>query len=346
MIITQVRVQHVRAHKDYVLELSPETTVITGANGSGKTSLTEAVYIALRGSSFKGSDADVLQVDADWYRIDVQLQDGTTRTVKYTPTAETSKKQFDIDGKKHARLPAGKKHPVVLFEPEHLQLFSGSPARRRRFIDQLIANVEPAYSTILSRYDRALKQRNAALKRGVSHDNLFAWNVALSEYGEKIISKRAEYIAIMNERIAQSYGTIASTGDNITVHYPAYNTKGIQQQLLLQLEANLAKDSIVGYTTVGPHRHDITFKFNGNDVRRIASRGEVKSVVVALKYIEMKIIEYLLGVRPLIILDDVHGELDANRRKNLTKLFSDYQVIITSTESNINKSNRNTITKL
>src|SRR5947207_4811279 len=102
--VTSLRVQHVRTHADYTLALSPGVSVVTGPNGSGKTSLVEALYIALQGSSFKGSDGDVLQQSAPWYRIDVTLDDGTLRTVKFDPMKTSGRKAFEIGGRTHYRL--------------------------------------------------------------------------------------------------------------------------------------------------------------------------------------------------------------------------------------------------
>ena len=125
-MITSLRVQNVRIHSSYELALLPHTTVVTGPNGSGKTSLIEALYVALRGTSFKGSDGDVLRRESDWYRIDV-VEDEATRTVKFDPNRTSGKKQFVIDGKTHYRLLPKYKKPVVLFEPDHLRLLREAP---------------------------------------------------------------------------------------------------------------------------------------------------------------------------------------------------------------------------
>lgn len=326
-MITSLRVQNVRIHSSYELSLLPHTTVVTGPNGSGKTSLIEAIYVALRGASFKGSDSDVLRRESDWYRIDV-VEDEATRTVKFDPNRTSGKKQFVIDGKTNYRLLPKYKKPVVLFEPNDLRLLHGSPSRRREYIDMFITQIDPLYNTALHRYDRALKQRNNLLKQQViSPDELFVWDMALSEHGAYIMKKRGEVVRQINNQLAPIYQTIAGKNDAVTVHYPHESS---QQKLLADLHAHAQRDMILGFTSVGPHRHDIVFQFADSPALAVASRGEVRSIMLALKFIEVEIMQRLLGMKPIILLDDVFSELDATRQDHLVQNFKDYQIVITS----------------
>lgn len=326
-MITSLRVQNVRTHHNYELTLLPHTTVITGPNGSGKTSLIEAIYIALRGTSFKGSDNDVLRRDTAWYRIDVSDEE-TTRTVKFEPNRSTGKKQFVIDGKTQYRLLPKHKKPVVLFEPNDLRLLHGSPSRRREYFDTFIAQLDPLYGTALRRYERALKQRNNLLKRpAISPDELFVWDMALSEHGAYIIKKRQEVVRRIDDRLLSVYHTIAGTSDQVSLDYPYDLT---QQKLLADLHASAQRDALLGFTSVGPHRHDMIFRFGDSPALTVASRGEVRSILLALKFIEVEIMQSLLDLKPIILLDDVFSELDATRQAHLVQNFKDYQVVITS----------------
>lgn len=334
MRLTSLRVQHIRTHTDYLFTPSPQVTLITGLNGSGKTSLLEAVYITLQGSSFKGSDSEVLQYQAPWYRIDAGFDDMSPRTVKFSPERTTGRKQFEIDNKTSARLTYHNKYPVVLFEPDDLRLLNGSPVRRRQFIDRLISQLDPEYALSLRRYERALKQRNALLKHHqLRHDDLFVWNVSLSKYGAYIIDRRRQIIDSLQQRLNTVYGEIARTKDVVTIHQSVRYKDSTEQKLLTDLHQNVERDRYLGYTSTGPHRHDILFNFNGSAAAASASRGEIRTIILALKFLEVDIIKESTGKVPIILLDDVFSELDEIRQASLMERFSAHQTIITSTEA-------------
>ena len=332
-IITVVKVKNVRSHGDYVLHPDPTVTIITGLNGSGKTSLLEAVYVALRGTSFKGSDSDILSHEAPWWRIDLSLGDDI-RTVKFDPSKETGRKQFTIDEKISYRIPPKSKYPVVLFEPDDLRLLSGSPARRRKFIDTLISQIDPQYGTALRKYERSLKQRNNLLKTGtINDDELFAWNVSLAENGSYIISQRQSYINTLNEGLEPLYGDISGTDDKVSIMYSKPYPDAVKQSLLNELQASRQRDVYLGNTSVGPHRHDVIFHLNSNPAQTVASRGESRTIVLALKFLEVGITEKHTGKKPVVLLDDVFSELDATRQKLLTDYLKENQILITSATS-------------
>jgi DNA replication and repair protein RecF len=333
--IRKLQVNNIRSHAAYVVSFSPEVTILTGANGSGKTSLLEAIYISLQGSSFRGSDADILQKEQPWWRIDIDFEDESRRTVKYDPQKTVSRKQFIIDEKTTARIPAKYKYPVVLFEPEDLRLLHGSPSRRRQFIDRFIGQLNPLYGPTLRKYERALKQRNNLLKHAyMADDQLFAWNVALAEHGTYIIEQRIAFIEQINRDLASLYQEISGTHDDVSIHYSHTFVGDVKQKLLHELHASLQKDRYLGNTSVGPHRHDVLFSINTSPALSTASRGEARTIVLALKFLEVAIIEQLTGKVPIILLDDVFSELDASRQKLLTSQLKGHQIIITSATSN------------
>jgi len=334
--IAKIRVQYIRAHRDYSLSVSPNVTVITGRNASGKTSLIEALIIALQGSSFKGVDSDILQHEAPWYRIDIGFNDKTVRTVKFDPSATSGRKQFIIDSKVHYRLTPQYKYPVVLFEPEDLRLLNGSPVRRRQFIDRFISQLDSQYGVSLRRYERSLRQRNALLKQQMPSDSLFAWDVSLSEYGAYIIDQRIRFINKLNQRLNDTYETIARANDKVRIYYSQDVYSNTKQKLLADLHQYVERDKVLGFTSTGPHRHDVLFEFNNSPALSVASRGEVRSVVLALKFLEVDTIEQLTSKKPIILLDDVFSELDEHRQNQLISLTKENQIIITSATNNSN----------
>lgn len=330
MRIHTLRVENIRSHKKLVRKLSPTVTVITGLNGSGKTSLIESILVALNGKSFKGADSELLRQGAEWWRIDVE-SDVETRTVKYQPD-NTKKKQFIVDDKTSLRLPAANKYPTVLFEPNDLRLLHGSPSRRRQFIDNFAGQLLQDYSRALRRYERALQQRNKLLKMQAGSDALFAWNVSLAKYGAYIIDVRVRLIERLNGSLNDIYRTIAQTKDTVSLHYSHTTIDNSEQKLLRDLELNLERDKILGYTSVGPHRHDVVFEFNGMLAVNSASRGEVRTIILALKFLEVDILHEVTGNQPIVLLDDVLSELDDKRQSHLVTEFKDNQIIVTSTD--------------
>lgn len=333
MLLQSVSVQHIRTHQQFSHALSPGVTFITGDNGSGKTSLIEAIVVALNGTSFKGADGELLQYEQPWWRIDVATDTGL-RTVKFDPSRATGRKQFIVDEKVSYRLKPTDKYPIVLFEPDDLRLLHGSPSRRRDFIDRFITQIDPQFTTVLRKYERALKQRNNLLKRPTTtRDDLFVWDIAIGEYGALIIDARIQYIERLNSRLDETYNTIAQSRDVISVHYSHTVIGDIKQRIINELHAHMEKDMLLGFTSVGPHRHDVIFRFNTKPALSVASRGEVRSIVLALKFLEVDIITEVHDEQPIILLDDVFGELDSDRQTHLTTKFSGKQIIMTSASS-------------
>lgn len=331
VVIKKLSVENFRSHSKYTVNLSPTITAITGINGSGKTSLIEALFIALQGSSFKGLDKDVLKQQSPWWRVEVELDNCLERVITYDPDLVTSRKKIMIDGKVSCRMTSKDRYPVVLFEPDNLRLLNGSPSRRRRFIDQFISQLDPAYLNTVRKYDRALKQRNNLLKNNTLNGNeLFVWDMALSEYGAIIIDKRIAFIEQLNSQLDQAYNQIAKSKDQVSIHYSHTYIGNIKQKLLNDLAKSKERDKALGFTSVGPHRHDVVFKFNNYPALEVASRGEVRSIILALKFLEVEIIEQITGQKPIILLDDVFSELDDERQRSL--LTTGHQVIITSTK--------------
>lgn len=328
-VVKKLSVENIRSHDKFAITLSPSVTVITGNNGSGKTSLIEAIYIALQGTSFKGSDHDVLRYEKPWWRIDIEFDTYIKRTITFDPSLVSGRKKISIDDKIMYRLPAKHKYPVVLFEPEDLRLLHGSPTRRRQFIDRFISQLDPFYLSALHKYERALKQRNNLLKKSfVEKDELFVWDIALSEYGAYIIEKRIAFIEQINSQLNDQYNLIAKSNDIVSVHYSNTYIGDIKQKLLNDLHHHIDRDKLIGFTSTGPHRHDVIFMFNHAPALDVASRGEVRTIVLAIKFIEVDIIEQITNIKPIILLDDVFSELDDDRQKSLLSIEN--QVIITS----------------
>ncbi len=337
-VVKKLSIENIRSHEKFEVKLSPTVTLIVGNNGSGKTSILEAIYIALQGTSFKGGDNDILRYESPWWRIEIELDTFIKQTITFNPDLVANRKKITIGDKVMYRLPTKYKMPLVLFEPDDLRLLHGSPTRRRQFIDRFISQLDPLYLNAIHKYERALKQRNNLLKKqNSSRDELFVWDIALSEYGTYIIEKRIAFIEQINSNLDEQYNLIAMSQNIASVHYSNTYIGDIKQKLLNDLHGHIEKDKILGFTSTGPHRHDVVFRFNNVSALDVASRGEVRTIVLAIKFIEMTIIEQITNVKPIILLDDVFSELDASRRKAITEHLRAYQTIITTTDADVVK---------
>ena len=330
MIIKSITLTNFRNHSQYYLDCKDDVTLILGENGSGKTSVLEAIYILTRGKSFRASDADIIKRGAPFYRIEIENNSGEKSVV----TFDQHRKTFIIMDKKTYRLPKNSKYPIILFLPSDLNLIGGSPNRHRDYFDRFFAQISEDYNTNLSKYEKALHQRNEVLKsNSCLSSNLFSWNLLLAKYGTKIYQHRQQFVATINQNFTKSYTSIANNSDEVNLLYQTTITSPSESQYLNILESNLTKDLYLGHTSFGIHRDDFEFIFNHQPADGSASRGEARSIILALKFIEADLITKELHQKPIILLDDVFSELDESRRKSLIKNFKHHQIIITSVEN-------------
>ena len=328
MIIKTVKVSNFRSHKEFLLSCWKMTTMITGENGGGKTSILEAIYEATRGKSFRAVDRDILKRGEDFYRIELEYNSGEKIVVTYE---KGGKKVFYCGDKKFFRLPRKYKYPLVLFLPSDLGLVDASPGRKRDYFDQVFGQLDESYSNSLSKYNKALKQRNELLKfESTSNEMAFSWNLLLAKYGVDIRKKREKILSTINKTLTSVYRSIAENEDIVSIKYEA-DTEGLNESAYLsRLERDFDKDRIMGHTGFGIHRDNYDFYFNNTIASGSASRGEVRSIVIALKFIEAEMVLEVLGKKPIVLLDDVFSELDEKRQKCLVKNFKQNQVFITS----------------
>jgi DNA replication and repair protein RecF len=307
---------------------------VVGPNASGKTNLLEALLVLARGSSYRAKDPELVQFDRPWARLDVHLANGGQRTVKITCQPSPAK-TYELDGKTYKRLTLPHSLPVVVFEPDHLRLLSGGPERRRDYLDDLLEQTTPGYGTLRRQYRRALSQRNTLLKQHTQPETqIFPWNVRLSELAGQIVRARQQLTERLNQDIGKLYKKLSHTKTKVELQYQSqWPPEQYETQLLKELEANIEADKARGFTAAGPHREDLAVLFDGRPSQETASRGENRTVVLALKIIELKILEDSRDMKPLLLLDDVFSELDGKRRHALTDYLAPYQTFITTTDA-------------
>lgn len=334
-MINNIRLQKFRSYGDASFEFDPGVNIIVGPNASGKTNLLEAVMVLAQGNSFRVRDAELIKFKAPWARLD-GLFDNHTRALKLQPSGLAITKTYLLEDQPFKRLSLERTVPIVFFEPNHLQLLTRGPEPRRDYIDSLLSGTVPGFKNINSAYRRALAQRNALLKKGSHQANqqLFAWNVRLGELGSQIAAARQGLITNLNKRLPKTYSQIAGSKSSLRLDYVnQFPIDNYASQLVSKLEKNVDTDIQRGFTTCGPHREDFVFYLNKQLAGPTASRGETRSLLLALKALELQLVESARNQKPILLLDDVFSELDGARRQALVELLRDHQAIITTTDA-------------
>lgn len=337
-MISSLQLQNFRSYEQASFEFDPGVSIIVGPNASGKTNLLEAIQVICQGESYRARDVELIRFGASLARLEA-LGGEQKRMVAIERLAGTDRaqKHYNMNGQKLRRLMPRQRLPLVLFEPEHLRLIHAGPEKRRDFMDTLLSQLVPTYRTNLRGYKRTLAQRNALLKqRGVAFDQLFAWNVRLSELGSSLVRERQQLIEQLNQDITSIYQALSQSTAEVELHYQTdCDLDNYSTSLLKQLDKHLQQDMERGFTSHGPHREDIRFELKQQAAQAAASRGEVRTVVLALKVLEARLLEQRLDTKPLLLLDDVFSELDGARRKALTNFLTDYQAFITTTDADV-----------
>ncbi|HET7466319.1 MAG TPA: DNA replication/repair protein RecF [Candidatus Dormibacteraeota bacterium] len=326
-------------HRNYArLDLvpGPGVNVFVGANGQGKTNLLEAVaMLALSSSPRARRDVELLGPVMPAARIHAEVV-SAGRAIEVTIDLERGegervRRVIEVDGVRRRGFDLPGHFRVTLFWPDDLGLVKAGPEQRRRFLNQMLVQVEPGYARALAALRRVLEQRNSLLKKiaagEAAADELEAWNVELVTYGSEIARARARAVRELVPYAAESHAEIAA-GERLEVAY-----LGPPEDFAGAVEKSLTDDLRRGSTTVGPHHDDLLIQLDGRDARSYASQGQQRTAVVSLKLAEAALVTRRAGERPVLLLDDVLSELDAERRAALLRrVAGEGQVIITSAE--------------
>lgn len=334
-MLANVRLQKFRSYRDTTFEFSEGVNIVVGPNASGKTNLLEALLVLARGKSFRTKDMNLISFNSNWSRIDVNFLSGQKRTIKLF-SDKTPTKTIEINSKIYKRLPINQMIPVVLFEPNHLQLLSGGSDKRRDYMDDLLSQTINGYSTVINHYKRTVSQRNRLLKQSPTKESIFPWNIKLSQLAGQIIKHRVALKEEINSLLPSLYKKLSKTDTDTKLDYKnTWRPDVYETGLLRELENRLKDDIDRGFTSVGPHREDLVVLFEGVPAQETASRGEVRTAILALKIVELGLIEKSRGETPILLLDDVFSELDGKRRHALTSYLEKYQTFITTTDADL-----------
>ena len=337
MHYTSLQLRNYRSYAELSVELDAGVNIVVGPNASGKTNLLESILVASKGSSFRASDRALIKHGEEAAKIVAITSESQERSVKISIVDdEHTAKEIAINNVIQKRLTAQKVVATTLFEPEHLRLVHGSPEKRREYLDTILFSLEPDYKAILNRYKKALAQRNRLLKEPSTRtaDDVFVWDVQLSEYGARLNQSRNTLVESINKQSDKIYSAVSSEKSTLKLIYDQEGVKSDYASWLLKsLQDRFRVDRERGFTTRGPHREDLSFILNDTDASLSASRGETRTIVLVCKIMELTLLEEALGRRPIMLLDDVFSELDGSRRLALAEFLKDHQTIITTTDA-------------
>jgi DNA replication and repair protein RecF len=328
-----------RNHRNYAhLDLTPGPglNLLVGANGQGKTNLLEAVaMLALSASPRARRDIEVVGPVAAATRIEAEVESGGTTVelaIALSIDGNRARRVIDVDGARRRAFDLPGHFRVTLFWPDDLGLVKAGPELRRRFLNQMLVQVEPGYARALSGLKRVLEQRNSLLKRMAAGegggDVLEAWDEELIRLGGEVSAARARAVRELEPEAARCHAEIAA-GEGLAIEY-----EGPPADMAEAVHKSLAEDLRRGTTSIGPHRDDLRLLLDGRDARAYGSQGQQRTAVVSLKLAEAALVARRTGERPVLLLDDVLSELDGERRAALLRqVAGGGQIIITSVEA-------------
>ena len=348
MRIKKIQVENFRNLENIKIEFSDGINIIYGNNAQGKTNIIEAIYVFSFGKSFRATkEIELLKFDKDYFlsKIDIIKKDRDTE-MSFGFDKITNKKMIKINGviQKKVSDIIGKLN-IVVFKPEDIKIVTDSPSIRRKYIDFVISSISKSYLENITKYKKVLEERNNLLKeikirfKGSKklletdqnlldvYDKLLSkLNIDIYNERNKIINKLNTYIYDIHLKLTENY----TKSENLHIKYVSNVAEDIEK-MYNNLSKSRINDINKGYTSLGIHRDDYIISINSLDVSIYGSQGQKKSSIISLKLSELKVIEEVIGEKPVLLLDDYMSELDEKRRLKFLDIIEDIQIIITTT---------------
>lgn len=322
MIIRCLKATFFRNLLSLNIEPSERFNLIYGQNGSGKTSLLEAIYFLGLGRSFRTHQTKrVIQYEADAFSVFGMVSDQNGISI-------TTGIEKDRQGKVRIKIgnelissqaELAKALPIQLINPDSYCLLTDGPKPRREFMDWGVFHVEHSFFGLWQRLQRALKQRNAGLQQKAPSNHIKAWDPEIVQTGEELARLRKEYVQKLISHFFPILSNLIDLPELSLSYYPGWDEdKGLDEIL----DANFQKDMALGYTHLGPQRADLIIKMQGFPVQDILSRGEQKLLVLALRLAQGALLRDLTTKSCVYLLDDIAAELDSKRRGQVMRFLS------------------------
>ena len=327
MILKTLSLVHYKNFDNTNFGFDEKINCFVGRNGVGKTNILDAIYHLSFGKSyFNPISSQNINHKADFFAID-GIYSNKNREEKVTISLKRGQKKIiKRNGKVYDRL---SDHigllPLVIISPADRDLIVEGSDTRRKFVDGVIAQSDKAYLTDLINYNKAVSQRNSLLKyfalnNTFDNDSLEAFNHQLVKFGTPIHEKRKSFLGTFIPIFKTRYAAISATRENVDLHYKSQLLKGEFQELL---SANLKRDKVLQYSSVGIHKDDLLFDFEGHTIKKFGSQGQQKSFLIALKLAQFDFIKAESGSSPILLLDDIFDKLDEQRVAQIITLVDD-----------------------
>lgn len=334
MKIIDLALNNFRNYQLSEFQFDENTNVLFGDNAQGKTNVLEAIFVAATTKSHKSSkDREMINMDANESHIRMHVEKRERVHKIDIHLKKSGSKGIAIDGipiKASSEL-IGLCN-IIFFSPEDLGIIKNGPSERRRFIDIELCQLDKMYLHDLSKYNKILAQRNNLLKQINEKrdliDTLDIWDMQLVEYGKKVIKRRNDFLLELQTIIEVIHNKLSGGREILFVEYePNSSEELLDEKLFLARD----RDIFQGTTSVGPHRDDISFKINGQDIRKYGSQGQQRTTALSLKMAEIEIVKKAVGETPVLLLDDVLSELDRKRQNYLLENIKGIQTLVTCT---------------
>jgi len=334
--LSRLRLRDFRNYARLDTEFAPGFHLLLGDNAMGKTNVLEAIYLMATLRSFRGvGGAQMIRHGQPAYFVGGRIVGKATHEIKMYWALRERKLTLDSQPVRKLTDYLGVLR-VVVFCTEDLQLIKGTGRSRRRFMDLLLSQTFPAYLPLLQRYARALRSRNALLKqRVVDEAALDGFSRELVKSGEEIVALRHQLVPRLSPLARLAYRRISSDAEELRIEY----RPSVKKDFVVELAQNRARERSYRSTLVGPHRDDLELLLNDRSASLFGSEGQKRTLAVALKMAQAEYLTGLHGSPPVLLIDDVMGELDLKRRTGLLPLLERAhqargQVFMTCTEEN------------
>ena len=343
MPLSSISLRNIRKHTETKIEFSDSLNYIVGGNGVGKTTILEAIhYLCTTKSCVTSTDSEAVRLGEYGFLIEGRFTGNIEDNTRVSYSSSGNKKQYMLNNKQINKFSEiiGK-FPVVLLSPSDHSITQGYSAERRKFVDSVISQSSRTYLNLLIEYNRTLKQRAFLLNRireGSKNDffELNAWNEKLVSAGIEIIKHRIMFVEEYESYVKESYKRILFKKEVPEIQYFFLDGKctDVEQNCFLDLLTQRKDEEIRrGTNLVGPHRDDFIFNVNGISLRSYGSQGQHKTFQTILRFAEYFYLKDKTGKSPLFLLDDVFGELDAERAGAISNYLEDVgQAFITLTD--------------